>query len=131
MKTKTLTLEEAKNIAREAWIESFFLKRNTDITGFEDWFDKTYSKETKSVKYRIKRFIINKNKGTHHLKTIVADNIETEFDAIFILKRYRSDCLDKYGKNSFVTDISDWTFNVLASKSEGDRAIINFSIETY
>lgn len=27
-------------IAQEAWIESFFKKRNTDITGFKEWFDK-------------------------------------------------------------------------------------------
>jgi hypothetical protein len=39
-KNKTYSEEEVKNIAQEAWIESFFKKRNTDITGFKEWFEK-------------------------------------------------------------------------------------------
>jgi len=39
-KNKTYSEEEVKAIAQEAWIESFFTKRNTDITGFKEWFDK-------------------------------------------------------------------------------------------
>lgn len=39
-KNKTYSEEEVKAIAQEAWIESFFKKRNTDITGFKEWFEK-------------------------------------------------------------------------------------------
>lgn len=33
------TKEELEQIARESWIESYHIKRNTDITGFEKWFN--------------------------------------------------------------------------------------------
>lgn len=39
-RNKTYSEEEVKAIAQEAWIESFFKKRNTDITGFKEWFEK-------------------------------------------------------------------------------------------
>ncbi len=39
-KQKTYSEEEVFAIAQEAWIESFFTKRNTDITGFEEWKNK-------------------------------------------------------------------------------------------
>lgn len=39
-KNKTYSEAEVKTIAQEAWIESFFTKRNTDITGFKEWFEK-------------------------------------------------------------------------------------------
>ncbi len=37
---KTYSEEEVISIAQEAWIESFFKKRNTDITGFDEWKNK-------------------------------------------------------------------------------------------
>ena len=39
-KNKTYSEEEVFAIAQEAWIESFFTKRSTDITGFEEWKNK-------------------------------------------------------------------------------------------
>lgn len=39
-KTKKYSSEDLEKFCKEAWIESFFKKRNTDITGFKDWFDK-------------------------------------------------------------------------------------------
>lgn len=31
-------IEEIESIAQKAWIESFFTKRNSDITGFKEWW---------------------------------------------------------------------------------------------
>lgn len=41
---KEYWLEQLEPLFRECWIESFFTKRNTDITGFNEWFNKIRDK---------------------------------------------------------------------------------------
>lgn len=79
--------------------------------------------------YQIKKFEITEN-GLHLNQEVIINNLETEERAISWLKSFRQASINTEANGRYVTPIRDWTFNVLASAAKGDKAIINYSIQT-
>lgn len=81
------------------------------------------------MNYQIKRFEITEN-GLHFNQEVKIANLKTEESAISWLKSARQASINTEANGRYVTLVGDWTFNVLASEAQGDRCVINYSIET-